>query len=98
MARRLLGAAVLVVAIVIVAPPARIFASEWFAVDSCLDSGGSFNYGTMQCDHAANHPYVPFERRHPGMMRLLRIKAAFCAPLGILGLMLIAWPARRVVG
>jgi hypothetical protein len=97
MARRLVGAAFLLIAIATVAPPAKTYTSEWLAVDSCLDSGGSFNYGTMECDHTTNHPYVPFERRHPGMMRSLRIKALFMAPVGLLGLALLVWPTRRVV-
>ncbi len=97
MGRRLLGTALLLVSIVIVTASARTYISETIAVDSCLDSGGSFNYDTMQCDHRTNHPYVPFERRHPGMMRSLRIRASFLAPLGLLGLALIVWPPRRVV-
>jgi hypothetical protein len=97
MARRLSGAACLLIAIVIVAPPAKTYASEWLAVDSCLDSGGSFDYGTMKCDHTTNHPYVPFDLRHPGMMRSLQIRALFLAPLGLLGVALLVWPARRVV-
>ena len=97
MARSLFGAAFLLIAIAAVAPPAKTYASEWFAVDSCLDSGGSFNYGTMECDHTTNHPYVSFERRHPGMMRSLRMRALFLAPLGLLGLALLVLPAPRVV-
>ena len=26
-------------------------------VDSCLDSGGSYNYDSCVCDHKTNHPY-----------------------------------------
>ena len=28
------------------------------AVDTCLDSGGSFNYKTCTCDYEVNHPYI----------------------------------------
>jgi len=31
--------------------------SEFWAVDACLDSGGSYNYDTQQCDHEQSHPY-----------------------------------------
>ena len=41
------------------------YVSEWSAVDSCLDSGGSFDYVNMKCDHTSNHPFVPFKQRHP---------------------------------
>jgi hypothetical protein len=40
---------------------------EFFAVDACLDSRGSFDYGTMTRDFATNHVYVPFSRRHPNL-------------------------------
>jgi hypothetical protein len=38
--------------------------SEFFAVDSCLDAGGSFDYATGRCDHTANHAYVDSWERH----------------------------------
>ena len=98
MTRRAIGALIVLVCLGIVAPPARTVASEWVAVDSCLDAGGSFNYITMQCDTTANHPYVSFERRHPGMMHSLRTRAGICIPLGLLGFGVLAWPKRRVVG
>src|SRR5437899_1185031 len=95
--RRVLGACVLFVAAATVAPPTRMFASEWLTVDACLDSGGSFNYAAMECDHVTNHPYVSFERRHPGRLHSLRVRASVCAPVGLLGLALLVWPKRRAV-
>ena len=32
---------------------------EFLAADSCLDSGGSFNYESGTCDKLNNHPYAP---------------------------------------
>lgn len=52
-------------------PVAFIYTSEWLAVDRCLDSGGSFDYDTMRCDYAANHPYVPFAQRHLGLVAVM---------------------------
>ena len=33
---------------------------QFFGVDSCLDSGGSFDYLWHQCDRSATHPYPGF--------------------------------------
>ena len=27
-------------------------------IDSCLDSGGSYNYLECECDYTVNHPYI----------------------------------------
>jgi hypothetical protein len=40
------------------------FTREFFAVDACLDGGGSFDYAVGMCDHQKNHPFVPFTARH----------------------------------
>ena len=32
--------------------------SEFFAVDACLDAGGSFDSILGICDHKVSHPYV----------------------------------------
>ena len=41
------------------------YARELFAVDTCLDGGGSFDYAVGACDHKESHRYVPFNARHP---------------------------------
>ena len=42
---------------------ALVFLREWFAPDSCLNEGGSFNYATWQCGHMHNaFIAVPFYR------------------------------------
>jgi hypothetical protein len=47
------------------------YAKDWMVVDSCLDGGGSFDFENMVCDHSSNHPYVSYQQRHPGSLRLL---------------------------
>lgn len=38
--------------------------SEFISVDSCLDSGGSYDYHRDTCDKMENHLYIPyFERK-----------------------------------
>lgn len=41
------------------------YAREVLAVDSCLDSGGSFDYSTATCDHQQSHPYLAYSHRNP---------------------------------
>ncbi len=35
--------------------------SHFFAVDACLDQGGSFDYVAGACDFERSHPYSPDE-------------------------------------
>jgi hypothetical protein len=44
--------------------------AEWSMVDRCLDEGGSFDYAMMSCDQKAEHPYIPYNVRHPNDHRL----------------------------
>jgi hypothetical protein len=42
------------------------FSREELMVDRCLSANhGSFDYSTMKCDLEANHPFVPYQVRHP---------------------------------
>jgi hypothetical protein len=42
------------------------FFREELIVDRCLSAyHGSFNYSNMTCDLETNHPYVPYQVRHP---------------------------------
>jgi len=50
-----------------------VYLSELIEVDSCLDRGGSFNYGEMKCDFENNHEYIPFHQRHAGLLLLALI-------------------------
>ena len=35
--------------------------SLFLASDSCMSSGGSFDFSRVQCDFQHGHPYVPFD-------------------------------------
>jgi hypothetical protein len=41
------------------------YVAEFFAVDECLDRGGSYDYLQRQCDFALAHAYIPWDERHP---------------------------------
>ncbi len=41
------------------------YVREFVEVDSCLDSGSSFDYSRGRCDQDAPHPYIPYSHRHP---------------------------------
>jgi hypothetical protein len=42
------------------------FSREDLMVDRCLTANhGSFDYSSMSCDLENNHPYVPYQLRHP---------------------------------
>ena len=44
--------------------------SEFFVVDACLDSGGSFDYSYGVCDLRVSHPYAPSSFRSPWVILL----------------------------
>jgi hypothetical protein len=51
----LLGVALLLAAVAFAWTPV----SDFLAVDSCLDAGGSFDYANGICDFERSHPYAP---------------------------------------
>ena len=58
------------------------FAREEFVVDNCLSGKhGSFDYAKMSCDIEENHPYVPYQVRHPHDKRI-----AIVSLVGLVGL------------
>ena len=59
-----IGLLLFALGLVVAGAVALPYARESLAVDSCLDTGGSFNYDVGVCDHNQNHPYVPFTARH----------------------------------
>ena len=73
-----IGALLLGVSIVL----ARPHWVEFWAVDSCLDSGGSYNYKEQECDDVKSHPNEPSYSKHG-----LSVVAAVVS--GTVGLMLI---------
>ncbi len=60
------------------------YGREFWAVDSCLDSSGSFDYVTMTCDHTENHPYSPYSQRHP-VVPAVALLAGSVTVLGLVG-------------
>ena len=40
------------------------YVREALLVDSCLDSGGSFDYARMICDRQVSHVFIPYSQRH----------------------------------
>jgi hypothetical protein len=43
---------------------AALIFQELLLVDSCLDSGGSYDYARRACDHSVNHPFRPLIARN----------------------------------
>lgn len=42
------------------------YSHEESMVDQCLSANhGSFDYSNMSCDLVTNHPYIPYQVRHP---------------------------------
>ena len=61
-------ALVILALLVAVAPAVWILSAEFLAVDQCLDSGGSYDYAAMACDHEESHPYVPLLDRRGSLL------------------------------
>ena len=40
------------------------YVREALLVDSCLDSGGSFDFSRMICDRQVGHVFIPYSQRH----------------------------------
>ena len=66
----LLGSIVAIVFVATFSPMVMIWGLENQKVDQCLDQGGSFDYGALRCDLAAEHAFVSFADRHPTLVRL----------------------------
>jgi len=60
----------------------RDYGSEFLKVDSCLDAGGSYDYGRNECDKKENHPYIPYRDRKKALI-------LFCSSLLVIGLISI---------
>ena len=61
---KVIGIALLLLAAIVAWPAA----SEFVAVDACLDAGGSFNYVVGACDFQQSHPYAPFVGHSPWLL------------------------------
>ena len=65
-------------------------ATEFMAVDACIDGGGSFDYTRSICDREQNHSYVPLYERQG-------FRIAGSLTLVIFGVILAApWPSHSV--
>ena len=47
---------------------AKDYGIEFLAVDSCLDSGGSYDYEKYECDKMENHPYTAYPKRKKALI------------------------------
>ena len=47
------------------------YVREVWLVDSCLDSGGSFDYLRMICDRDVSHAFVPYSQRHDALVAIV---------------------------
>ena len=78
--RIFVGTAAAILAAALVWP----LASEFMAVDACLDSGGSYDYVLSTCDLQRDHPHLQlFERqgfRVVGSLALMAFAALLVAP------------------
>jgi hypothetical protein len=54
------------------------YAAEFLAVDSCLDSGGSYDYDKNKCDKKDKHEYSPYSQRKQDLILT-------CVGLSLLG-------------
>ena len=75
------------------------YASEFIAVDRCLDSGGSYDYRRHTCDHERNHPHLAFATRHPRLIAAIPA-AAIASGVLVVGalLMFVSRTSRRNAG
>jgi hypothetical protein len=87
MTRKRLGAILVMVGLILLALQVVPFGSEFLEVDGCLDSGGSFDYSAMRCDHQTSHPYRPYSSRHPAL--------AFGAAMALIGFAVLGSAIQR---
>jgi len=79
---RFLGVALVTIGVLVTLRP-RL--SEFLVVESCLDHGGSYDYAKGWCDHAKNHPYVPWSAlaRRYSHVAGLSVRPWRCVRLGV---------------
>jgi hypothetical protein len=74
-------AALIICIAIIILPLAYLatdYAAEFTAIDSCLDSGGSYDYDKNKCDKEDNHDYTPYSKRNQDLILT-------CVTVSILG-------------
>ncbi len=80
---RLAFAVLTLLTVAAVWPVGTAYVREWGVVDSCLDSGGSFDYDRTVCDRAQNHPFVPFASRQSALLSATSRRLTGIAALGV---------------
>ncbi|MEN6348891.1 MAG: hypothetical protein ABFD08_05750 [Syntrophomonas sp.] len=56
---------------------AKDFGYEYMEVDSCLDSGGSYDYKNSKCDKNENHVFVSYgERREELVLSCIAVSVS----------------------
>lgn len=59
------GLILALIGLALATPGAVTYGREFFAVDSCQDAGGSFDFTLAACDQEEPQPVRPFRARHP---------------------------------
>jgi hypothetical protein len=94
---RVLGTVLVLIGIALPAPAAATYASEFIAVDRCLDGGGSYDYSRGACDQERSYPYIPFASRYPRLVRSFQPLLFVGSGLLVAGILLLRRAARTVV-
>src|SRR5687767_3269265 len=94
---RVLATVLILIGISLPAPTAATYASEFIAVDRCLDGGGSYDYTRGTCDQQQSHPYIPFASRYPRLVRTFQPLLFVGSGLLVAGILLLRRAARTVV-
>lgn len=94
---RALGTVLILIGIALPAPTAATYASDFIAVDRCLDGGGSYDYTRGACDQERSHPYISFASRYPRLVSTFRPLLLVGSALLVAGILLRRRAARTVV-
>lgn len=87
---QLLGVAIMLAGAFVALRP-RV--EELLTASSCLDQGGSYDYGHGQCDHEKSHPFIPWHKRSLHDRSVLVGGGLVVG--GFLVVFLRQWPRRR---
>ena len=75
--------------LIVLLPLAYLTLRETWAVDACLEQGGSYDYRAGRCDMTATHPYEPFMERHGVLLGAVVVALA--------GASVAVWLRRRAL-
>jgi hypothetical protein len=68
---------------------AKDYGFERMAVDSCLDSGGSYDYEIIKCDKNKNHTYTSYYQRKNELI-------LSCIAISLLGIVVLVLTRRKI--